>query len=199
MATVGVLALQGAFSKHMESLRLLHTRSVPVRSPKDLQLCDGLIIPGGESSTIAKLMSFVSLWDPIKHFAKDHPVFGTCAGIILMGQEVIGHSPFSPLGLLDITCERNAFGRQTESFTTQLPINLPFIPPSEQCRKKNVPAVFIRAPQITKLSPLTQVLSRLHGQATFVQQGMHLGATFHPELSGDLSIHQYFLNLIPKH
>lgn len=192
--TVGVLALQGAFFKHIEMLRKAGAIAVEVRKPQDLIKCDGLIIPGGESTTISKLLSFIGLTDPIKEFSRNKPIFGTCAGLIVMSHEILGNggnevSPQS-FDLLNITVERNAYGRQTESFQDEVQIA---IKPSSTT---SFPAIFIRAPRIKHVSKDVKVLAEYKGEPVLVQQGFHLGATFHPELSNKSLIHSYFLKLI---
>lgn len=192
--TVGVLALQGAFFKHIEMLRQAGAIAVEVRKPQDLIKCDGLIIPGGESTTISKLLSFIGLRDPIKEFSRSKPIFGTCAGLIVMSHEILGNLAnevsSQSLDLLNITVERNAYGRQTESFQDEIQISL----------KSNVstsfPAIFIRAPRIKHVNKEIKVLAEYKGEPVFIQQGFHLGATFHPELSNRKLLHSYFLKLI---
>lgn len=195
-ATIGVLALQGDFSKHVEMLCVLGVEVQEVRYPKDLEKCDGLIIPGGESSVIFKQIDFIGLKHPLKSFAENKPVFGTCAGLILISQKILSKdmpsSPIIPLGLLDISVERNAFGRQIDSFTTQLPASKVI------SNKLAVSAFFIRAPRIRDCGPEVNVLATYEGEAVLVQQGFHLGATFHPELTLDTSVHAYFLKLVQE-
>lgn len=186
---VGVLALQGAFSKHIEMLSKIGIEAREVRYPHDLDGCDGLIIPGGESTTISKQMQFIAFREKLRLFAETKPLFGTCAGLILMSREIIDN-PLEPFGLIDITVERNAFGRQAESFRVEIELKLDSLSP------KKFPALFIRAPRIRRISTDVQVLAQYEGEPIFVRQGHHLGATFHPELGEDPSIHQYFLSLI---
>lgn len=190
---IGVLALQGAFEKHGSMLSTVGANPVEVRRPEDLSTCQGLIIPGGESTVILKQMHFIHLVEPLKEFAKKKPVFGTCAGLILMSQMVLGDSVVTPLHLLDVTVERNAFGRQIESFETEIDFH------SESGRRCSVPVMFIRAPRIRQVGEGVKVLARWNDEPVMVQQGMHLGAVFHPELTSNASIHQYFLRLVNKH
>ncbi|MBS4167761.1 pyridoxal 5'-phosphate synthase glutaminase subunit PdxT [Parachlamydia sp. AcF125] len=185
---IGVLALQGAFAKHRE---MLHTLSIPtkeVRTPQDLQDCDGLIIPGGESTTISKQIDSIHLHESILEFAKKKPLFGTCAGLILMASE-IDKGEINPLRLLDISVQRNAYGRQIESFETEVEI---FLGKSKQ----TFSAIFIRAPLIKSYGAQVEVLSSFNNTPILVQQGHHLAATFHPELSQHTAIHRYFFKLV---
>lgn len=177
---IGVLALQGAFAKHQELLEKVGAASLQVRTPDELSLCDGLILPGGESTSMAFHIQEKGLLDPLKTFAKTFPLFGTCAGMILMAQEGI-------LSLLSITVARNAYGRQKDSFLA--PLKTTLSPDTLQ-----VP--FIRAPRITKIhSPEVHVLAEWEGSPVLVQQGKHLAASFHPELTNHYQIHQYFKSL----
>jgi pyridoxal 5'-phosphate synthase pdxT subunit len=186
---IGVLALQGAFAKHAEMLRTLGVKIVEVRKPADLLLCDALVVPGGESTTIMKQMHFIQLREPFIEFAAKKPVFGTCAGLILMSRSIIGDK-MQPFHLLEIDVERNAFGRQVESFHTDLELNL------KPGQIKEVPAVFIRAPRIRQISENVTVLAKWQDEPVLVRQGFHIGATFHPELTKDHTIHAYFLSLV---
>lgn len=186
--TIGVLALQGAFSKHMDMLKSLGIHTIEVRRPDELKKCDGLIIPGGESTTIMRQIHFIKLAMEIEAFAKQKPVFGTCAGLILMAKKIVADS-MTPFGLLDIEVERNAYGRQADSFREDVDMHL------ERKASKKFPAVFIRAPKIRLSSPEVEILSTHEGEPILVKQGFHLGATFHPELTTDPSIHEYFIKL----
>lgn len=188
---IGVLALQGAFSKHCEKLRALGMEVIEVRKPVDLEKCDALIIPGGESTAILKHMVFIDFPEKICAFSKSKPIFGTCAGLILMSREVLGFQ-MNPLGILDIAVERNAYGRQAESFIT--PIDLTF----EKGKAKAFPAIFIRAPRIRSCGKEVQVMASYDDEPVLIKQGIHLGSTFHPELTDDLFIHRYFLEMIKK-
>lgn len=189
--TVGVLALQGAFAKHVAMLRSLDVNAIEVRNSKDLESCDALIIPGGESTTIMKQLQFAELTEPLRRFAAANPIFGTCAGLILMSHEVISDE-MHPFGLLEIAVERNAFGRQAESFSAEIDL---FLNPSQ---KTSFRALFIRAPRIRTYGEAIKVLASYEGEPILVQQGKHLGATFHPELTEDPTIHAYFLSLLKK-
>ena len=185
---IGVLASQGAFAEHISILRRLEVDAVPVRLPRELKRLDGLVIPGGESTSISKLMLDYKLAGEIKELANDNlPIFGTCAGMILLAK---GNSDSPPtlLGLLDITVKRNAFGRQRESFETELSVPV--------LGERPFPAVFIRAPAIEQVNGKVEVLARLaDGTAVAVRQGKLLATAFHPELTDDQRFHQYFLDI----
>jgi 5'-phosphate synthase pdxT subunit len=186
---IGVLALQGAFIEHIKMLRQLGVEAVEVRLPDDLEGLDGLIIPGGESTTIGKLAVEYGLIEPLRSFAQANPTWGTCAGMIFLAKD-LGKDKQPILGLMDIHVDRNAFGRQIDSFETELPIkglsdDAPF------------PTVFIRAPVVTAVDEGVDVLGKLKdGRVVAVQQGHLLATAFHPELTDDLRFHQYFLKLI---
>ena len=187
---VGVLALQGDFAKHAHVLKHLDCHVVEVRTPRDLEICQGIIIPGGESTTILKQMDFIGLKQPLIDFAKTKPLFGTCAGLILMSKGIVP-SKMEGLQILDITVERNAYGRQIASFEATVNLDLK--------ENKCFPAVFIRAPRILSISPTVQVLGTFEGEPILIRQGHHLGATFHPELIPDCPVvHRYFLEMIKK-
>ena len=189
MLTVGVLALQGAFAKHIEMLLSLNVHAIEVRKPQDLDLCDALIIPGGESTTMTRQMHFIKLNDKLKEFGSKKPIFGTCAGLILMSKDIL-ESEMKSFGLIDIKVLRNAFGRQADSFTTEIALHLNTKKPSL------FPAIFIRAPRIQECGKEVEVLASFEGEPVLVKQGHHLAATFHPELTKDPSIHRYFLSII---
>lgn len=188
---IGVLALQGDFAKHIDVLRSMGVEVIEVRKPEDLSNCMGLIIPGGESTVMLRQIDFIKLKQPLLEFAQQRPVFGTCAGLILMSSQIQASS-MQPLGLLDVAVERNAFGRQIESFTTSLELNL------ESEKMKRADAFFIRAPRIRQVGPAVKILASFEQEAVLVQQGFHLGASFHPELTQDSTIHRYFLEMIRK-
>ncbi len=178
--TVGVLALQGGFAKHCEMLERLDVPFLQVRHKEQLEHCDALILPGGESTTMLLQMQSMNFYEAIKTFSK--PIFGTCAGSILMAQNE------ASLGFVGITVERNAYGRQADSFRTELSIKF--------CSGQIIPyqATFIRAPIIRQCNPNVTVLASYRDSPVLVQQGRHLCATFHPELTQDPSIHRYFIN-----
>lgn len=184
MTTVGVLALQGAFIEHIKTLRRLGVEAVEVRLPEQLAALDALIIPGGESTTIGKLASTYGLLEPLRQFAAEKPVWGTCAGMIMLARDIGRDQPL--LGVMDIAVDRNAFGRQADSFEADLPIPAIGVEPFH--------AVFIRAPIVTHMENGVEVLARLEdGPVVAVRQGKALATAFHPELTPDDRLHRYFL------
>lgn len=186
---IGVLALQGAFIEHVKMLRKLGAEVVEVRLPHHLEGLDGLIIPGGESTTIGKLAVEYGLIDPLRDFARERPTWGTCAGLIFLAKD-LGKDQQPILGLMDISVNRNAFGRQIDSFETDLQI-----PVLESDQPYH--AVFIRAPVVTAVHNGVTILAQLTDDRIIaVQEGHLLGTAFHPELTDDLRFHQYFLNLV---
>lgn len=188
---IGVLALQGDFSEHAAMLKNLDVEVVEVRLPEHLEGLHGLIIPGGESTTMGKLAGDYGLLEPLRRFGRDEPVWGTCAGAILLSKDVRRAQPL--LGLMDITVERNAFGRQVDSFEVDL--NVPALK-SVGDGQNPYHAVFIRAPLIEKVEGHARVLARLpDGRIVAAQQGHLLATAFHPELTGDVRFHRYFLTL----
>lgn len=188
---VGILALQGDFAEHSAMLKRLGVSAVEVRLPEQLEGLSGLIIPGGESTTIAKLAVSYGLIDPLRVFGKDKAIWGTCAGAIFMSRDAQRDQPL--LQLMDITVERNAFGRQVNSFEVDLDVPaLMEIDPET----KPFHAVFIRAPLIASVQADACVLARLvDGRIVAAQQGHLLATAFHPELTGDDRFHRYFLQL----
>ena len=187
---IGVLALQGAFIEHIKILRELGVEAIEVRLPEDLEGLDGLIIPGGESTTIGKLAVQYNLMAPLRQFAAAKPVWGTCAGMIFMAKEIGRAQPL--LGVMDIVVERNAFGRQVDSF--ELDVAVPALNNGEP---KPFPAVFIRAPRLVEAKGKAEVIATLpDGTAVAAREGKWLVTAFHPELSADKRFHQYFLSLI---
>lgn len=190
MVTVGVLALQGAFKKHIEMIKSLGANAIEVRKPEDLEKCDGLIIPGGESTVISRQMKFIGLTDKIQEFGKKKPIFGTCAGLILMSENII-LSDIEPFKFLEIDVQRNAFGRQADSFIANIEMHLT---PKKQ--PLLFPAIFIRAPKIIKCSPEVSILATFENEPILVRQGHHLGATFHPELTNNSAVHADFLKML---
>lgn len=186
---IGVLALQGDFAKHAEVLRSLGVEVKEVRRAEDLENCAGLVIPGGESTVMLRLLDFIQLRQPLLNFAKKKPLFGTCAGLILMSQSVQG-SPLQPLQLLNIEVERNAFGRQLESFQASIQLDI-YLDHS-----KIFPAFFIRAPRIRACGDDVQILATWKNEPILVREGHHLGASFHPELTADPQVHKYFLEIV---
>lgn len=193
---IGVLALQGAVPEHVRALRRCGAEAVEVKEPSQLSDIDGLILPGGESTTIGKLMERYGLLDEIKkqHEEKALPIFGTCAGMILLAKDIEG-SDQHRLGLMDICVRRNAFGRQVDSFEEDVPVNFP----GNGKAPESFHAVFIRAPFITHVKKDVKILSKLSDdRIIFVRQGNLLASSFHPELTADLRIHKYFIMLAAK-
>lgn len=189
MAIIGVLALQGDFSRHIGVIEALGSSARAVRTPKEIAELDGLIIPGGESTTIGMLMQRFALLDAVRSAVqRGMALFGTCAGAILMATEISG-SDQPRLGLIDMSVERNAYGRQIESFEADIG-DEQLLPGSE-----SLTAVFIRAPRITRIGTTVRVLARFESDPVLVQQGHLLAATFHPELTENRSIHAHFLKL----
>lgn len=185
---VGVLALQGAFIEHEYKLTTLGVKAVEVRLPQDLKGLDGLIIPGGESTTIGKLATEYGLIEPLRQFAAVHPTWGTCAGMIFLAKDIgIDRQPI--LGVMNITVNRNAFGRQVDSFERDLDIAVLGSTPYH--------AVFIRAPIVTHAGEGVAVLAALDdGRIVAVEEGHLLATAFHPELTNDLRMHQHFVDRI---
>jgi pyridoxal 5'-phosphate synthase pdxT subunit len=190
MPKVGVLALQGAFREHVEALRRLGAEAVEVRLPEQLEGLDGLIIPGGESTAIGKLAVKYGLQEAIRRYAESgKPVYGTCAGMILLSDDVGRDQPL--LGLMRVKVERNAFGRQLDSFETGLRI--------PALGDEPFPGVFIRAPRIERVGEGVEVLTELEdGTPVAARQGNLIVTAFHPELTDDLRFHQYFLDLVER-
>ncbi len=188
MVRVGVLALQGDFAEHVAVLRRLGAEAREVRVPADLEGLDALIIPGGESTTITRLMDAWAFRQPLRQFAAAKPVWGTCAGMIVLAKHATDLDR-EPLGLMDIEVERNAFGRQVDSFETDLPF--------EGLDGGPLHMVFIRAPVVKGVGEGVQVLAKLNGQgAVAVREGTLLATAFHPELTEDYRLHRYFLSMV---
>lgn len=196
MRRIGVLALQGSFIEHMALLERLGVEPPAVKLPKDLVGLDGLIIPGGESTTIGKLAAAYKLIDELKRLGEDGlPIWGTCAGMILLARGIEGSNQ-PRFGLMDIAVERNAFGRQVESFEADLVIPALDSVSSEEEKGKRFRAVFIRAPSIKRVREGVEVLAALdEGVIVAARQGNLLATAFHPELTEDTRFHRYFLNL----
>lgn len=188
---IGVLALQGDFALHRMALERVGAAPVEVRKPAELEQVAGLIIPGGESTTLLKLMQ---AWDFVPALEKFHaagkPIFGTCAGLILLAREVVSPSQFS-LGFIDVTVERNAYGRQRESFETRITAHLDGDP-------VQLEAVFIRAPRIRRMGPAVEALARRDGECVMARQGTVLVAAFHPELTADRAVHAHFVAMVGR-
>jgi 5'-phosphate synthase pdxT subunit len=187
---IGVLALQGDFAKHGAMLDRLGARWREVRASADLAELNGIIIPGGESTTILRLLRDENLFEPLKKFVHNNPSFGTCAGAILLAREV--HNPAQPsLNAIDIAIERNCYGRQIHSFTEKVSASSFGAEPLEM--------VFIRAPGISSVGPSVLVLAQHQGRPVLVNQGYCLAATFHPELTEDTRVHKFFLSIVERY
>jgi len=183
---VGVLGLQGDFREHLHVLKRLNVEARDVRTVEDLKIVDALILPGGESTTIARLMTQSGIDQAIQERHRNGmPLYGTCAGMILLAKEVVESKP-QGLGLIDITVSRNAYGRQIDSFEADLHIK----------NMGALHAVFIRAPKITKCGSSVEVLAEHEGALVLARQGRVLVSSFHPELTGDTRIHEYFLRMV---
>ncbi|HUA82291.1 MAG TPA: pyridoxal 5'-phosphate synthase glutaminase subunit PdxT [Bryobacteraceae bacterium] len=178
MKTVGVLALQGDFEAHRKAIERAGARAIEVRTKDQLDECDGLILPGGESTTMMKLLDAENLADAVRRFGESKPIYGTCAGAILLAHEVT-HPPQKSLDLMDITVERNGYGRQIDSRIAKI--------------DGDFEAVFIRAPIIRKVGREVRVLASYRGDPVWVEQGRHMVTTFHPELTEDSRVHRRFL------
>jgi pyridoxal 5''-phosphate synthase, glutaminase subunit Pdx2 len=188
---VGVLALQGAFREHRQVLEQLGCDVVEIRKKSDLKGIHGLIIPGGESTTIGKLLIIDGMGDEIKELAaKDLPIFGTCAGMILLSKTIVNSEQYR-LNLMDTIVERNAFGRQVASFETDLLVPAMGTNPLR--------AVFIRAPYLKEVAPNVGILAEYDGKIVFARQGNLLASAFHPELTPDQRVHKYFLDMIDEY
>jgi pyridoxal 5'-phosphate synthase pdxT subunit len=187
--TIGVLALQGAYEAHAQTLRMLGATPKLVRTPEDLAGVAGLIMPGGESTTMLKFLERNGFFEVLQDFVRTTPTFGTCAGAILLASHV-EHPAQRSLGALDITVERNAYGRQIDSTILKAETVLPGGP---------LEMVFIRAPRITRIGPGVETLASREGFPVLVRSGHLLAATFHPELSDDTRIHKLFLDLVRAH
>lgn len=190
MAKIGVLALQGAFREHREVLDALGVAALEVRVPEHLSGVDALVLPGGESTTMTRLLDTSGLRHPLEERLRDGmPAFGTCAGLILLAAEVRDGRPDQvPMGVLDVTVRRNGYGRQRDSFETGLAVT--------GLTGAAFPGVFIRAPVVERVGPDVDVLAVHDGHPVLVRQGHVWACTFHPELSGDLRVHQQFVQSI---
>ena len=183
---VGVLALQGAFAAHSDCLTSIGVQSIEVRTPEQLNSVDALLMPGGESSTMSQLLESSGLFDPIStRIADGMPVFGTCAGMILLASEILdGRSDQRSFSAIDISVRRNAFGRQVDSFEGAINSSI-----------GDFHGVFIRAPRIERVGDEVEVLGSIHNEPVLVRQGNVLAASFHPELSNDARLHEYFVSI----
>lgn len=181
---IGVLALQGAYQKHVDSLSKLGVESRLIRKATELEQCSALILPGGESTTISLLLQRNGLHEAIKNFAREKAVMGVCAGMILMAQEV-DDKRVTPLGLMSFKAIRNFYGRQVHSFTADIKLGF---------NSDTFKAPFIRAPDIEILSDEVRTLATYNGKPVMIEQGKHVAMSFHPELTDDTRIHEYWLN-----
>jgi pyridoxal 5'-phosphate synthase pdxT subunit len=191
MVKIGILALQGAFIEHQQILEQLGAETVQVRLPKHLEDLDALIIPGGESTTISKLATAYDLIEPLREFAQEKPTWGTCAGLIFLAKD-IGDNQEAILAVLDAKIDRNAFGRQADSFETELVF--------EELRDDTpFHAVFIRAPIVHSVGEDVQILAQLADDSIVaIRQGHLLGTAFHPELTNDNRLHHYFYDMVAQ-
>ncbi len=186
MSLIGLLALQGDFAAHGFALEAAGARTREVRTAAELAQCDGLVIPGGESTTMLKLLEMEGLWGPVGDFGKRRPIYGTCAGTILLARGV-SHPKQISLDLLDLDVERNAYGRQVDSRIVKL-----------GTEAGEVEAVFIRAPIIRRAGPGVRVLAEYQGDPVWVEEGLHMATTFHPELTGDARVHRHFVERVKR-
>ena len=190
--TIGVLALQGAVREHLRMLEDCGARGIAVKYPAELQLCEGLIIPGGESTTIGKLMAACGFIDEVCRRSREGlPLYGTCAGLIMMARRISDRDQ-PLLGLMDITVRRNAFGRQVDSFEADLAVR------DIEDQSRPFRAVFIRAPWIDEVGPEVSVLGEFSDKVVIARQDNMLVSAFHPELSGDDRVHRYFLKMVEE-
>lgn len=183
---VGVLALQGDFAEHITMLESLGVQTKAVRTIADMKNIDGLVIPGGESTVVSKLLTSTGLRNEIKIY--DKPVLATCAGAILVSTKIVDNGDVEPLALMDFTIQRNAYGRQSHSIRTTIQLN-----------GADIASAFIRAPKITAVGSGVEVLSEYDNNPVLIKQGNKLAATFHPEVTGDASVHELFLGFTDSH
>jgi 5'-phosphate synthase pdxT subunit len=183
---VGVLALQGDFEAHCRALESAGAAALQIRTAAELDAVDALVIPGGESTTMLKLLDIEGLFQPLAEFGARKPIFGTCAGAILLATEVV-NPPQVSLGLMDLTVERNGYGRQIDSRIAQIDV-----------AGQPAEAVFIRAPIIRRVGKQVSVLAEYQGTPVLAEQGKHMVATFHPELSANAAVHRRFVNNVKQ-
>lgn len=186
---IGVLAMQGAYREHLQILKTLGVEAIDVRYEEDIDNIDALIIPGGESTTMGKLIKTLGLYDKLKsRIEKNMPIWGTCAGMILLAKNIVNEN-YSHLAVMDINVRRNAYGRQLGSFETKAPV---------KGIGDDIDMVFIRAPYIESVGENVDVLSTVDGNIVAAQEGNMLVTSFHPELTEDLRIHRYFIDIVAK-
>lgn len=189
MIKVGVLALQGAVREHIQSLEACGVEAVSIKHKEELKDVDGLILPGGESTTMRRLIDKYDFMDSLKEFAQEgKPMFGTCAGLILLAKNLVGYSE-PHLGVMDVTVERNSFGRQVDSFEAGLAV---------KDVAGDFPAVFIRAPHIVEAGENVEILSKHDGRIVLAREGQFLGCSFHPELTDDHRLTAYFVEMVKE-
>ena len=187
MSNIGVLELQGNYSLHHKIFSDLGISSKGIKTARDLDNIDGLVIPGGESTTISLLLDSFDLRIPIKNFAKENPIMGTCAGLIIMSKSIKGDKKVTPLGILDIIIDRNAYGRQIMSCKEPVSFRL-------NNQKIEINATLIRAPKIISINDSVNVLATIDNFPAVVMEGKHLGLSFHPELDGITIFHEILFN-----
>lgn len=186
---IGVLALQGAVREHICQIQSLGCEAIEVKTLNDLNELKGLVLPGGESTVMRKLLDRYGLLEPIRSLAKTGvPMFGTCAGLILLAKEIVGYEE-AHLKLMDVVVERNSFGRQVDSFEVEI---------SVEKIGGNIPAVFIRAPHIVSVGPGVEILAEYDGRIVLAKEGHYLGCSFHPELTGDTRLMEYFIEMVKE-
>ncbi|MBB5326345.1 5'-phosphate synthase pdxT subunit [Anoxybacillus tepidamans] len=189
MVKIGVLGLQGAVREHVQSIEACGAEALVVKKVEQLQEIDGIIIPGGESTTMRRLMDKYGFMEPLKEFAaQGKPMFGTCAGLIILAKRIVGYEE-PHLGLMDVTVERNSFGRQRESFEAELSI---------VGIADDFVGVFIRAPHIVEVGENVEILAKHEDRIVAARQGQFLGCSFHPELTGDHRVTQYFIDMVKE-
>ena len=186
---IGVLSLQGGYEKHIDILERLNIQTSKVKYKKDLLNIDALIIPGGESSALSNLIEKESLYTPLKKFISKYPVYGTCAGLILLSKSIENNNKVRSFDVLNITLTRNGWGRQINSFSKNISIKI---------FKNKYKGIFIRAPKISNCGNSIDILSVLNNSPVMIQQNKILGTTFHPELTDDTRIHEYFIKMVNK-
>lgn len=189
MVKVGVLALQGAVREHLRALEACGVEAVAIKRKEELAEVDGLILPGGESTTMRRLIDKYDFMESLKDFAESgKPMFGTCAGLILLAKQLVGYTE-PHIGVMDVTVERNSFGRQVDSFEADLAIH---------GVADNFPAVFIRAPHIVEAGENVEILSKHNGRIVAAREGQFLGCSFHPELTDDARLTAYFVGMVKE-